>query len=151
LYHYDDNAYTSNCYIIKLNKNMFTSKDPYSLLFYKDTIKYNESITTEKIQKVNENLNRLSLQLKTKGIKLYFMPAVDKLNLYSKYIVNNKYGESTFFEQLRPLKKEYILIDTKTILEQEVDRGVKDIFYSDDTHWSYKASEAIAKNLKNNL
>jgi hypothetical protein len=79
------------------------------------------------------------------------MPAVDKLNLYSKYIVNNKYGESTFFEQLRPLKKEYILIDTKTILEQEVDRGVKDIFYSDDTHWSYKASEAIAKNLKNNL
>jgi hypothetical protein len=148
LYHYDDNAYTSNCYIIKLNNSMFTSKNPYNLLFYKDTIKYNESITSEKIQKVNENLNRLSLELKKKGIKLYFMPAVDKLNLYSKYIIDNKYGQSTFFEQLRPMKKEYELIDTKAILEKEIDRGVKDVFYSDDTHWSYKASDAIAKSLK---
>lgn len=126
---------------------MFTAKDPYSLLFYKDTIKYNESITSEKIQIVNENLNRLCLQLKSKGIKLYFMPAVDKLNLYSKYIIDNKYGQSTFFKQLRPMKKEYELIDTKSILEKEIDRGVKDIFYSDDTHWSYKASETIAKSI----
>lgn len=147
LYRYDDNAYISNCYIIKLKKNMFTSKNPHNLLFYKDTIKYNESITAEKIKKVNENLNRLSLQLKKKGIKLYFMPAVDKLNLYSKYTIDNKYGQSTFFEQLRSMKKEYELIDTKAILEKEIDRGITDVFYSDDTHWSYKASEAIAKSL----
>jgi hypothetical protein len=147
LYHYDDNAYTSNCYITTLNKKLFTSKDPYSLLFYKETIKYNDSITTQKVEKLNANLNSLALKLKSKGIKLYFMPAVDKLNLYSKYTVENKYGQNTFFEQLRPMKKEYELIDTKAILEKEIDRGVKDVFYSDDTHWSYKASEAIAKNL----
>lgn len=37
------------------------------------------------------------------------------------------------------------LLDTKAILEKEVDRVVKDVFYSDDTRWSYKASEAITK------
>jgi len=147
LYHYDDNAYTSNCYITTLNKKLFTSKDPYSLLFYKETINYNDSITSQKVEKLNTNLNSLALKLKKKGIKLYFMPAVDKVNLYSKYIVENKYGQSTFFEQLRPMKKEYELIDTKAILEKEIDRGVMDVFYSDDTHWSYKASEAIVKSL----
>lgn len=147
LYNFDDHACTSNCYITKLNKKLFTSKDPYSLLFYKETIKYNDSITSQKVEKTNANLNSLALKLKTKGIKLYFMPAVDKFNLYSKYIVVNKYGKSTFFEQLRPMKKEYKLIDTKAILEKEIDRGVMDVFYSDDTHWSYNASEAIAKNL----
>lgn len=143
LYNFDDNAYTANCYITKLNKGLFTSKDPYSLLFYKETIKYNDSITSQKVEKLNANLNSLAVKLKTKGIKLYF----DKFNLYSKYVIENKYGQSSFFEQLRPMKKEYELIDTKAILGKEIDRGVTDVFYSDDTHWSYKASEAIAKNL----
>lgn len=147
LYTYDDNAYTSNCYITKLNKKLFTSKDPYSLLFPKETINYNDSITSQKVEKVNANLNHLALFLKKKGIKLYFMPAVDKFNLYSKYVIKNKYGQSTFFEQLRPMKKEYKLIDTKAILKKELDKGTMDVFHSDDTHWSYKASEAIVKSL----
>ena len=33
-------------------------------------------------------------------------------------------------------------------LDVEVKNGVKDIFYSDDTHWSHKASEAIFKNIR---
>jgi hypothetical protein len=150
LYPFDDNAFFSSCYQTQLNQKMFTSLNGKTLLFYKDTIPYYKSISKDKIMLLNQNLNELAIFLHQRGIQLYFMPAVDKLNLYSKYIVNNKYGESTFFEQLRPLEKEYILIDTKAVLEKEVDRGVKDIFYSDDTHWSYKASEAIAKNLKNN-
>ena len=148
LFNYDDNAYGSNCYISKLNKNLFSSKDSKSLLFYKQTIPYNKSITKESINKLNENLNDLATMLKDKGIKLYFMPAVDKFNLYSKYIVNNVYPKNTFFEHIRYMKKEYKFIDTKSILEREIDKGVKDIFYPDDTHWSYKASEAISKSLQ---
>lgn len=148
LYKFDDNAYFSNAYISILNKSLFSSKDDKSLLFYKATIKYNKSINEDRIKRLNSNLNNLAIILKNKQIKLYFMPAVDKYNLYSKYIVNNKYKDNTFFEQLRRLKKDYILIDTKKILKKEIDKGVKDIFYSDDTHWSYKASEAISNSLK---
>ncbi len=147
LYSYSDNAFSSKSYITKLNKSLFSSSDDKSLLFYKKTIKYNKSINNEKIVSLNHNLNNLAIILKKKNIDLYFMPAVDKYNLYSKYIINKKYGESTFFEQLRLLKKDYKLIDTKKILEVEIDKGIKDIFYSDDTHWSYKASKAIVNSL----
>jgi hypothetical protein len=147
-YNFSENAIDSNCYITKLNKNMFSVQDQTSLLFYKHTVKYNKSISDEKINTLNDNIKELASILKRKNIKLYFMPAVDKFNLYSKYIINNKYGESDFFEQLRELPKEYTLIDTKAILQKEVDNGVKDIFYADDTHWNYKASEAIAKSLQ---
>ena len=71
------------------------------------------------------------------------MPVVDKYNLYSKYIVSNIYPQSIFFEELRKLPKEYNLIDTKAILAQEIEKSKKDIFYVDDTHWNYKASEVI--------
>ena len=147
-YDFDDNAYKSNCYITKLNGEFFSSKDNKSLLFYKHTIKYNKSITKEKVNKLNENLNSLANVLEGKNIKLYFMPAVDKFNLYEKYLIDNKYGKSSFFELLRKMPKNYKLIDTKAILEKKVDKGVKDIFYADDTHWSYKASEAIADSLQ---
>lgn len=146
-YNFDDNAYKSSCYITKLNKELFSSIDSSSLLYYHHTIKYNKSITVEKVKYLNFNLNELAIILKKRGIKLYFMPAVDKHNLYEKYIIDNKYGKSIFFEQLRLLEKKYLLIDTKKILENEVTLGVKDIFYADDTHWSYKASEAISNSL----
>lgn len=146
-YRYDDNAFFSSCYQTPLKQKIFSSKNNTTLLFDKSTLPYNKSISNEKIILLNKNLNDLALFLKSKGITLYFMPVVDKFNLYSKYIVKNKYGESTFFEQLRPMKKEYEFIDTKDILEREVDRKVIDVFYSDDTHWSYKASEAIVKSL----
>jgi len=76
------------------------------------------------------------------------MPAVSKYDLYSKYIINNTYSQDKFFDNFRTMKKDYIFIDTKEILGKELENGVKDIFYCDDTHWSYKASQAIAKYLK---
>jgi hypothetical protein len=50
---------------------------------------------------------------------------------------------SEFFERLRPLPKNYLFIDTKAILADEVAKGEKDVFFSDDTHWSSKAGAAI--------
>lgn len=76
------------------------------------------------------------------------MPAVDKYNLYSKFIINNPYQNSVFFEKLRVLDKKYILIDTKAILLKELKKGTKDLYYPDDTHWSFKAPEIIFRKFK---
>jgi hypothetical protein len=83
--------------------------------------------------------------LKIKKINLYFMPVVDKYNLYSKFIKNNHHKNSNFFELLRQEKKDYIFIDTKSILIQKVTK--KDIFWADDTHWNTKAIKSIFSNL----
>ena len=138
----------SGVYLSELNQNFFTSKDNNSLLFFHEDIQNIVKTNKNTVKKLNQNLNQLAKILKKKNIKLYFMPVVDKYNLYSKYIVNNPYPKSQFFELLRELPKEYEFIDTKKILREELEKGVKDLYYSDDTHWSYKASEAIVKKVR---
>lgn len=148
LYNYDDNALWSKAYKATLNDNYFTSKDGRTLLYYSGDLKNIKRANFENISLLNSNLNLLQEILKEKSIKLFFLPAADKYNIYSKYIVNNKQPESSFFELLRETDKSYYLIDTKMILRKLSDRGVHDIYYSDDTHWSNKASAAISKSLK---
>jgi len=148
LYNFKDNAYGSQVYKHTLKKDMFTAKAPNTLLTYKHDYKRLHFATKENVEILNKNFNKLADVLAKKGIKLYFMPAVDKYNLYSGFIEDNKYPKSTFFEYLRVLPKKYIFIDTKEILLEELKKDKKDIYYSDDTHWSYKASEAIFEKVK---
>ena len=98
--------------------------------------------------KINSNLNQLALLLQQRGIKLYFMPVVDKYELYADYILGNRYGRSDFFEQMRTQNKKYSFIDTKYLLGDLLRNGVKDVYYVDDTHWSWKASNAIFTSVK---
>ena len=53
-----------------------------------------------------------------------------------------------FFELLREQPKEYVFVDTKKLLTEEVNKGEKDVYYADDTHWSWKASKKIAESMK---
>lgn len=135
----------SSFYREKLSESLFTTKANKEILFYHDDIKKLSYESNKNINLVNHNLNILAKKLARQNIKLIFMPAVDKYTLYRNYIISNTYPESVFFEYLRGLDKEYIFVDTKSILLKKLDNNVKDLFYSDDTHWSYKASETIVK------
>ena len=151
LYNFSSNAFISKTYIAKTDKNLF-SINPYNkFLFYNKEITSIHKNTQKNLKIVNSNLNILSSKLKEQGIKLIFMPAVNKYDFYNKYIINNKSNKDQFFTIFRKLKKDYIFIDTKAILFRKLKEGTKDIFYCDDTHWSYKASDAIAKHLKSLL
>jgi len=143
------NKYTiyNRVMISKLNQEFFSVKDSTTLLSYLGDIYQLEKVNSKTIAKVNQFMNNLARILKKKGIKLYFMPVVNKYDLYSRYIVNNPYPKSIFFEELRKLPKEYTLIDTKAILAKELNKGEKDIFYADDTHWTPKAAKAIFKRI----
>jgi hypothetical protein len=144
LYNFSDHAVFGNVYIKKISLNLFSVPNANKLLF----LRYKRQLTTDEIQSLNNNLNQLADLLAIKGVVLVFMPCVDKFNLYSDYIVNNPYPRSTFFEELRKLPKRYRFIDTKAILAEELRRGEKDIYYADDTHWSWKASKKIFENIK---
>lgn len=150
----DNNNQINNIYKFQLNKKVFsTSKYESSLLILDADIKSIESNNINSITKLNNNFNKLALMLKKLNIKLFFMPAVDKYDLYYKYLTDTKLPKNNFFNIIRPLEKEYYFVDTKEILTTLIESGVKDVFYSDDTHWSYKASEAISKDkiFTNNL
>jgi len=135
-------------YIEKLDRELFSSKIKDEIIFYKDDIVKLNNENMKNIISVNKNFNYLAEKLIKKGIKLSVMLCVDKYNLYSDYIVSNSYKKSVLFEELEGLDKNYRFINTKKILKNELENGVNDLYYSDDTHWSYKASEAIFNKVK---
>jgi len=147
LYNFSEKAFFSKVHMVKLNKKLFSSDVGNTLVYYVDDIKSIYKNTNQNLNLVNEVLNDLSKYLDKKNIKLVVMPGPNKYDLYSKYIINNKYPLDNFFSIFKTLEKNYIFLDTKTILERELDHNVLDLYYIDDTHWSHKASDAVVKEL----
>ncbi|MGB5965073.1 MAG: hypothetical protein WBF77_11445 [Sulfurimonadaceae bacterium] len=143
LYMFDDNAYYSPVYITPLKQAFFSSEDAHSLLFINNDIEGVKKTTSRSVNKMNQSLNSLTDLLQKRNISLYFMPVVDKSNLYAPYIVENQYPASTFFETLRAMPRRYSLIDTKQILTKQLEMGKHDIFYPDDTHWSRMSNATV--------
>jgi hypothetical protein len=133
-------------YRFALTREMFTSKASSHLLVYRDDINNIKQFNEKSIQILNDELNTLSNELSKTGMTLIFMPSVDKYDLYYNYIANNhNFPENPFFGLLRKQTKKYQLIDTKAILTPLLARKDLDVYYADDTHWSFKASDAISK------
>ncbi len=129
-------------YRAKLRQNMFSGSYGDRLYYYYDEYTNSVNITNNTMRTMNDNLNFIADKLAEKNIRLVFMPIVNKLNLYGAY-ADPPRNDSIFFEELRKLPKKYLFIDTKALLRDALQRGEKDIFYKDDTHWSWKASEII--------
>ncbi|MRR33353.1 hypothetical protein EG829_01470 [bacterium] len=142
------NGFFLRTYLVELNKPCFSVDNEDKLLFYDHDIKRIAGSNDATVAALNANLNTLSDRLGKRNIRLYFMPIVDKYNLYSDYIVENSYPRSVFFEKLRKQPRKYALIDTKALLAPEVRKGERDIYYADDTHWGWKASETIFRTVR---
>jgi hypothetical protein len=147
-YLFSDKAVGSKVIISKLNRRFFSSDRGDQLIFHKEDAKHTKYSTPAGVAEANQNLNRLAAVLKAKGITLVFMPIVNKLNLYEPYLRKQRYPRSIFFEELRKLPKEYLLIDTKEILSRALEKGELDIYHQGDSHWTWKASEAIFSSIR---
>lgn len=144
-YHFTNRA-QKDVVKLALNKPLFSTPTyKTSLLFHYSDVQY---IKNDKklVMKINDNFNRLARKLKALNIKLLFLVAPDKYDIYYPYIKKNPFQENKFFSLIDPLKKEYLFIDTEHILRDKLVHNMLDVYYSDDTHWSYKASNAITNN-----
>lgn len=144
LYHFTDHNSDKSVYIARLRQNFFSVPKGNLLVYLGEDTSSIKAATPEAMTRLNDNLNTLAKMLADKGMTLIFMPVVDKYNLYRDYLVDDgNMTRSHFFEELRPLDKRYIFIDTKALLADELAKGEKDVFFADDTHWSGKAGSAI--------
>jgi hypothetical protein len=147
LYQFSPNAFFSQVYMTDLSASLFSAPRDKRLLFFHQDLETISRSNAETVAAVNHNMNTLAMNLKQKGMTLYFLPAPNKYTVYYGHFVDRSLPPSTFFELLRRLPKEYRFIDTKKLLVEEVNKGEKDVYYSDDTHWSWKAAKKIAENL----
>lgn len=148
------NAFVSRIYDVELTRSLFSVGDGKRLLFMRDSLEEQERYTPNRLSRINANLNRLQQLLADHGIKLLFMVAPDKYELYHPYIKENPFPTTPYFERFRKMEKAYTFIDSEKILREKIAAGEKDIYYADDSHWTAKAGEAvsteISKQIRNN-
>ena len=83
-----------------------------------------------------------------RGIQLLLMVAVDKYDLYQDYIKDNPYPPKRVNEDVREIFGDIPeVMLCKYCLQPLLEKGEKDVFLFDNTHWSYKGSEAVGKEL----
>jgi hypothetical protein len=144
---FDVERINKNIYKTRLKKPLFSGSYGDRLYVYYEEYDYERKLTRDDVKRVNDNLNGIADKLAKKDITLVFMPIVDRSNLYDGFAVRpRKY--SIFFEEMRKLPKRYRYIDTKAILLPELERGEKDIYFIDDSHWHPKAAKKIFETVR---
>ena len=145
-YCFNNRAFTSDVYKMKLTKPLF-SVNNNQLLFYARDIETINRNTKENIEQFNFNLNSISKKLNKNNIKLIVLISPDKYDLYSDYIVDSPYPENLYFKYFEEQTKDYYYIDTFNLFKAQLEMGIKDLYFADDTHWSPIASKLIARSI----
>ena len=70
----------------------------------------------------------------------------DKYDVYRPFMTDDSLPIDTTTDELSNIP-DVCVINTKWLLQEMARDGEKDVYMVNDTHWSYKASEAVAKKL----
>ena len=145
-------ASRSPVYVVDLKKDFFSSCEPNKLYFYDGDIKNGLTIDEAVIPKVKNVFDLLTRKAHERGIQLMLMVAVDKYDLYQDYIMDNPYPPKQVNEDVREIFGDIPeVMLCKYCLQPLLDKGEKDVFLFDNTHWSYKGSEAVGKELSSRV
>ena len=136
---------------LNMKKQLFSGAKGRSLYFYhEDVVENGLSIPKVFYTKIRANVDSLYGIASEKGIRLFILVCPDKYDLYQDYIEDNPYPRKTVNEDFREIvgNRDDIIIG-KEILLPYLKKGEKDMYYLDDTHWTYKSAKIIADTLTN--
>ena len=131
----------------QLDADYFSSEHPRSLYYYNEDLD-GMTISPEAEHDIAMNYRRLMDKAREKHIQIIFLVAADKYDLYQNHIVGNPNPSKRVNEDLvRILHGDSRLLISKDLLQPLVDRGEKDVYLYNDSHWSYKAARVVADEL----
>ena len=137
---------TSPVIKLKLSSNRFFI-EPSNLYFYRDDLTAPLALDYDQLNLVTERLEHLRSMCNERGIKLLFLVAADKYDMYQEDIIDNPYPAKTILDQLSMRLDSNFIVNSKSILRPYIDQGVKDIYWAGDTHWSPIGSDIIGREL----
>ena len=140
-------------YEAELDRDFFTSNEPRRLYFYCADILNGLTIDQPVRPKIKEVFNLLTTKAHERGIAFFLMIPVDKYDIYQDFIVDNPYDHpKRVNEEVREILGDIpeVLL-SKYSLQPLIDKGEKDVFLFDNSHWSYKASEVVGKELSRRI
>ena len=130
---------------VKLTKDLFSCKDKERDLYF-----YHEDLfecSDSEINDAVENLKLLHDYAMTQGIYMIYMVAADKYDVYQKYIVDNPYKPNDILSKGNRFDSLPYFINTKYVLTEAAENGVKDIYWADDSHWSPIGAKIVAEEI----
>lgn len=131
------------------NKNLFSNNSSKLLFYVVDVSNVQKNNDLENVNKLNGYLNTIQLKLKKKNIKLIFMPAPDKYDIYYENIkIKQNFTPPRIINLLETLPKNYIYMNTRRLLLRQINKCT-DLYFYDDTHWTPHACKIISKELIN--
>ena len=129
-----------------LKQDYFThNRFSHKLFYYQEDMLF-EKTSKADIEKAKKNLILLNKKFSEKGIKMIFLIASDKYDVYRPFMTDNSLPVDTTTDELSNIPN-VCIINTKPILQNIVKNGEKDVYMVNDTHWSYKASKVVAQRL----
>lgn len=130
----------------KLNRPYFTARNDGDNLYsyYEDTIHYSKEYIAGAIQKMSQ-LHQLASE---HNITLVYMIAPNKSTLYAPYSVDNN-NFFTILENGSPFDTIPYVYNPMKTLRPLADKGNKDIYYADDTHWTPATAKIVGEELTN--
>ena len=136
-------------YDVELDRDFFDSREPRKLYFYCADVTNGMSIEVSILPKIKKVFDLLTSKAHERGFDLILMVPVDKYDLYQDYIVNNPYDHpKRINEEVRELFGDRLeVMLCKYTLLPLLENGEKDVFLFDNSHWSYKGSQAVGKEL----
>ena len=135
-------------YTARLSRPLFGGEEPGKLYFYNDDVKLGFQVTEGQRQMVVSCFENVIEAARRRGVNLVILIAADKYDMYQDYIVpENPYPAKTLNEDIAqwlPEGKQY-LIFSKDVLHPLLEKGVKDVYLYNDTHWSPASSHLISQ------
>ncbi|MEG1555791.1 MAG: hypothetical protein RR356_03610 [Bacteroidales bacterium] len=129
----------------KLNQSFF-SIHPQDLYFYIDDLNTAE-LTKNEIEAAKQNLLKLHQLFESYHINMIYMVASDKYDLYRPYIVRNSFPSKEIMQSFEAFDSTCYYLNTQNILRPLLQQGIHDVYFANDSHWSYIASEKVAEKL----
>ncbi|MDE7402275.1 MAG: hypothetical protein K2M87_02555 [Muribaculaceae bacterium] len=138
----------SSALTLKLDREMFSTKENGDRLIYYFQDTYPRHITRQKIEEIKLKISDLHDRLAAKGVNLIVLIAADKYEVYSPFAARGGIvKEAPLSRYLSEFDSIPYIVNPLSELRRHIDAGEKDIYIADDTHWSYKGHSIVARML----
>jgi hypothetical protein len=119
----------------------------YGPIFFIQGRRANEDISQEKLDRAIQVIRSYNDAVKSRGIRLIFLPIPNKENIFYEYLGT---ARPVFLEQLiSELKRHGVeTIDTQRVFEEAFQKNRVLLYHTDDTHWNGNAIHITAGLIK---
>lgn len=142
---FNNRAFTSKVYQFNLSGKPFSTGEKL-LVYYQDHTIVEGKLTNDQVVNIVNTNEFFETNLMESDVRYISLICPDKYDIYHPLIID-KSPKPHFFKAYNAKKKTYLDLNCYQILSDSLDKGIQDIYFYDDSHFSPIGHEIISKSL----